>query len=109
MWVFLNDAFLSVVQDNADGDRVLVRSRDLEGMRRVLPEADIQEDLAADYRFRVFMPKAEWAAVLAREVERIDYGNFKNSIKNPKRHDTAMRVWKVMVEAYGAYGRPASE
>ena len=85
MWAFTNKGFFSVVQDRNDSTRLLVRSRIKGDLERVFDDAIkhcgafITETPDADYRFRVFLPKEMVVAEIAREVNEIDYGNFKNS------------------------------
>jgi len=85
MWVFTNKGFFSVVQDRNDSTKLLVRSRIKGDLERVFGEeieaagAWVTETPKADYRFRVFLPKEMVVAQIAREVDEIDYGNYKNS------------------------------
>jgi hypothetical protein len=90
MWIFLSDAFLSVVADKDDpsGPRLLVRARRQGDIDRVFPEAD--------YRFRAWLPRERVAAVLTQQVESLAYTNFKSSIHDHAYHDAAMGVWSVM-------------
>jgi len=43
MWVVLNDAFLSVVADRDDPNRLLVRARFHNDIARVFPNAEVTE------------------------------------------------------------------
>jgi hypothetical protein len=97
MWIFLNDAFLSAVQHRDEPDNLMVRARRREDLVRVFGEqAAIVELANADYPFRVTVPKAGLAALLARRVEAIDYDNFKDSVPEPGRHDAYLAVWSAM-------------
>ncbi len=104
MWIFLNDAALSVVEDRADPKRLLVRSRVKGDIQTALPLADVFEDLEADYRYRAFVPREDLKDALARAVDGIDYANFKGSVKQRRRHLAYMDVWGAMARVYGAYG-----
>ncbi len=98
MWVFLNKAFLSIVQDRNNDERLLVRGR-LEGdIESVFEFADVEETPDADYRFRAFVPKDVVALALYAAVLNIDYPNFKGSIgrRDNDRHAAYMRVWSEM-------------
>ena len=98
MWIFLSDAFLSVVADKDDpsGPRLLVRARREGDIERVFPEADVTTTPAADYRFRAWLPRERVAAVLRQQVEALAYANFKSTIHDRDYHDAALDVWNVM-------------
>ncbi len=97
MWVFLNDAFLSIVQHNGDSDMLLVRSRTAPDIKRVFPDAKVLVTPGADYRFRATVPRADVAAALQAEVADIDYPNFKNSVQEDDRHNAYGAVWLTML------------
>jgi hypothetical protein len=98
MWIFLNDAFLSVVADKHDphGPRLLVRARREGDIERVFADAQVATTVDADYRFRAWLPRAQVAAVLQQQVEALAYPNFKSSIRDHAYHDAAMGAWSVM-------------
>ena len=89
MWIFLSDAFLSVVadRDEPSGPRLLVRAR---------REGDVTTTPAADYRYRAWLPRERVAAVLMQQVETLAYASFKSSIRDHAYHDAAMGAWSVM-------------
>lgn len=94
MWVMLNDAWLSIVADRDDKDFLLVRSRRRGDVARIFGVEEA-EDHAADYTFRAFVHRDQVAGVMSREVERIDYPNFKNSVKDDQLHTAFSRVWSI--------------
>jgi hypothetical protein len=98
MWIFLSDAFLSVVadRDEPEGERLLVRARREGDIERVFPEADVTTTPAADYRFRAWLPRERVAEVLMQQVEHLAYANFKSSIRDHAYHEAAMGAWSVM-------------
>lgn len=98
MWIFLNDAFLSVVLDthSVEGD-LLVRARRREDIERTFPAAKIQRTPSRDYGWRTTLPRQIVAAAIASAVSTIDYGNFKESVQEGDRHDAYMRVWSTMI------------
>lgn len=96
MWIFLNDAALSIVQDRLDARRLLVRARVRGDVERVFPDADVVETPEADYRFRAFVSRAKVKKAAAAMVAAIDYPNFKGSVAELERHDAYMGVWSVM-------------
>jgi hypothetical protein len=97
MWVFLNDAFLSAVQHRDEPDNLMIRARRREDLERVFgADAAIVESKAADYRWRITVPKGAFANVLRLQVAAIDYDNFKSSVEEVDRHDAYMAVWQAM-------------
>lgn len=97
MWICLNDGFVSIVQVHDQPERLLVRARRREHLRAFLngaPDhtkaflkgAKIATTPGHDYRFRVVLPRGVVAELLAARVLAIDYGNFKDSVKEPKLH-----------------------
>lgn len=98
MWIFLSDAFLSIVADKADpsGDRLLVRARRNGDIERVFPEAQVFSVPGADYAFRAWLPRARVAEACVEQIQSLSYANFKDSIDDPAYHDAAMRAWFAM-------------
>ena len=96
MWVFLNNAFLSIVQHRDDNSQLLVRARIASDIERVFPDAKTFTDNHADYKYRAVIPRAEVAKAMATQVEGINYDNFKNSVHDTSRHDAYLGVWSVM-------------
>lgn len=99
MWVFLNDAFFSIVQHREDKEMVVVRARvegDLE--RAFGNQHEVLETEDSDYRFRMFLNKEYVSDVMKRKVLNINYGNFKDSIakQDYERKSYYTRVWSVM-------------
>ena len=105
MWVLMNDSYLSVVKHLDKPDTLLVRSRIEGDIQRAIPDAEVYEDPHADYRYRADVPAGQFKQAMTGAIDRIDYGNFKASVKDPKRHHAYMSVWKVLADAFGAYGR----
>jgi hypothetical protein len=99
MWVFFNQAFLSVVADRDNPERLLVRSRFRDDIASVFPDAEVSETPNADYRFRAFLPRQVVSSRLADAVGQIDYPNFKGSVRKKWRHDLYMKVWRILFDA----------
>ncbi len=112
MWLFLNDAFLSIVAHRDHPERLLVRSRIEGDIERAFSEeeraacGEVFQILEADYRYRMEAPRYVVAALLARQARTMTYTNFKDSIPgdHKKRKLAYMRVWSVMAEYFGAFG-----
>lgn len=124
MWVITKDGFYSAVLYRDVGkdlpsrvtrqvtpDEVLVvrtRAReDAEAYVRFLRSVITDETLkpgdehivstpAADYQYRVFSTRSEWASFLTHTALDIDYRNFKSAITDSWRHDIYMSVWGVL-------------
>jgi hypothetical protein len=98
MWIFLGDAFLSVVaeRDNPAGPRLLVRARRQGDIERVFAEAHTVHVPHAEYAFRAWLPRERVAAVMQQQVEAIRYPNFKDSISDQAYHDAALAAWSAM-------------
>lgn len=101
MWLMTTDGFFSAVEDRDDAGSVFVRARvrgDLDHLAETLG-AEVLETPAADYPFRVRVPKAAWARYVADRAERIDYDNFKDAVAARQGHDRAevyMGVWSAL-------------
>ena len=95
MWIFANDAFLSIVA-HRHKDMLLVRARKEEDLRNVFPHAQISATPRRDYQFRAVVKRRDVEKAMTRELRRIDYTNFKDSIADPERHDACSAIWSTM-------------
>lgn len=93
MWVYMNDSFLSIIEDKKNRANLVVRARRKKDLLRVFPHAQIYKSRTADYRFRVFMPRREVALAIGRRILKINYTNFKDSVKDTGRHSIYVDVW----------------
>lgn len=97
MWIMLNDAFFSIVAKDAPPGHLLVRARRRGDIEKVFGRrVKVDEDDRGDYLFRARIPRSEIAEVLERELGRIDYVNFKGSVKDDGLHRAYMGVWSAM-------------
>src|SRR5271163_1087077 len=96
MWLFTKHGFFSAVcarqgdgkhGEPIDTDRIMVRARvrrHLEALKERFPdllgECEIQESVATDYAYRLFVPKSEWTQAVAGLAEETDYDNFKSEV-----------------------------
>lgn len=96
MWIFLNDAFLSVVDKAPDLSKLVVRARVEGHIEAVFPTAEVIKDASGDYLFRAFIDRQAVADAMYQAVMGIQYNNFKNSIRDKRYHDACSRVWGVM-------------
>lgn len=97
MWLFLNNAFVSIVEHRDEPTLLIVRGRIRGDVDRFLGRKCEAVTPEADYRFRAVVERSEVEAAVVRAVEGIAYANFKRSCVNP-RHDAYLRVWSVMYE-----------
>ena len=95
MWVCLSNAFLSIVCKECGPDELLVRARRKGDIENVFPDAKVKRSPGTDYLFRAVVKRAEVAAAMVREVESIDYDNFKNSVRDHKLHDAYSAFWGI--------------
>lgn len=101
MWLFLNDSFVSIVEHHDDPDTMLVRGRFRGDAARFLgvPMSHEVELSEADYRFRVLARRADVEKAILKEVRRVRYPNFKDSITSQWRKLVAMEVWTTLHRA----------
>lgn len=98
MWIFLNDAFLSIVQHRGRPGHLMVRARVEGDIERVFGEGVrvITTPAPADYRFRVTLERGEVVAAMERCVQAIDYPDFKSSVAEHDRHHAYFGAWSSM-------------
>lgn len=85
MWVFTEFGFFSIVAHRTKPDTVIVRGRVKDDVLEFEKRAAIRgarafEDFAADYPFRLEIPKAAAAKVLLDAIVSMNYDNFKNQV-----------------------------
>ncbi len=97
MWIFFNDAFLSVVAHRDRPDTLMVRARVRGDIERVFPGAKVTRSPAADYLFRAEVRRGVVAAALSIAAAGISYPNFKGSVRDRDRLETYHDVWDVML------------
>ena len=95
MWVILNKTFMSIVENRDNKNELLVRSRVKGDIEKIFPDAEVIENNDADYLFRAFLPRSQVSEAIKKEVDMIDYDNFKNSVPKSdiKRLNSYMNVW----------------
>lgn len=115
MWVFLKDAFLSIVVPqerdvpakmkalHEEGGLLVVRARRRGEIERVFRYAKVEAWPGRDYAFRAFIPRHVVAKVMARQVYELTATNFKSSVEDDARHDAYMDVWSVMHRYQNGY------
>ena len=95
MWIILNKTFMSIVENRHNKNELLVRSRVKGDIEKIFPDAEVIENNDADYLFRAFLPRSQVSEAIKKEVDMIDYDNFKDSVPKSdiKRLNSYMNVW----------------
>ncbi len=95
MWIFLNNSFLSIVENRNNKNELLVRSRVKGDIENVFPNSEVFELENSDYKYRSYIKKNDVSNILKNLVENINYDNFKNSISSDQseRHNSYLNVW----------------
>ena len=107
MWIQFNDSFFSIVEDTTShNERLLVRARrsgDIEVLLEsgvvVGPRVAIDRTPERDYLFRVSMPKADVADLIAARIKTISYPNFKASLKDGRLLDPYYGAYHELAKA----------
>jgi len=98
MWLMLNNCFLSIVSKDCRRDELMVRARRRGDIKKVFTAARVvHTPYPADYRYRAVVKRTEVAKAIAAQVDLIDYGNFKDSVRDDRLHNAYMRVWGAML------------
>lgn len=96
MWLCFNDGFISVVSDKNDPTKLVVRARRKQDLLAVCGEdAQVVESVGSDYRWRAFLDRKAFAALVATRIERIGYSNFKNSVIDDGLHELYVEFWAL--------------
>jgi hypothetical protein len=107
MWLFCKQGFFSVVRHSHRPGHLLVRARlrqDIDNLARLLAQETGQPCAPlvtpeADYRYRLEVPREDFARALVKLVEDLDYPNFKLAVHGDPARDRAYgRVWSIMGE-----------
>lgn len=108
MWIVLNDAFLSIVDQRAadskrfntspePNDILVVRARVKGDIERVFgSDTRVVSLKHRDYLFRAYLTRQQVMDAIMCEIMSLDYGNFKDSVREDDRHDAYASIWSVM-------------
>lgn len=96
MCICLNNSYLSIVADNKNHDRLLIRARRKGDIESTFPEAHVVINRGTDYKYRSRISRRVVAMAIADRVLNIDYDNFKDSVDDQELHDAYFRVWSAM-------------
>jgi hypothetical protein len=96
MWLCFDDGFLSVVADKNDPTRLMIRARRKQELLNAGGDGvEVIENAGTDYRWRTFIDRRAFSALVAGRIAKIDYTNFKNSVKNTDLHKMYFDFWDL--------------
>lgn len=95
MWICLNKAFFSIVDDGEVAGSLVVRARRKGDIEKVFPGAEVKTLSRRDYMFRAHIKREEVAEKVAQSVMSIDYSNFKNSVRDSDLHHAYHGFWDI--------------
>lgn len=99
MWICTNKGFLSIVNSDQDKTVLMVRARRQGDLEAIFgPDTKVTTIPGRDYQFRAFIRRDIVGTVIATALMEINYGNFKNSVKDAYLHDAYADVWGIMAE-----------
>ena len=96
MWFCFSNAFLSIVDPDDGSSDLLVRARRPDDIKRIFPDAIVARTAGRDYLFRAYIDRELVGRVIAENVTKITYPNFKNSVKEHLLHDAYSKIWHIM-------------
>ena len=113
MWLMTKHGFYSIVEKGRGELHIRSRERaDLQNLidRIPLPAHQVIDTPEADYAARIIADRECVSAVMRYLSDSLDYSNFKGEIDRTadQRHKPYHKVWDVMADALGAYGRPGN-
>ena len=100
MWIMMNNSYFSIVKNTKKKDHLLVRGRVNGDIEKIFPKAQVIERQGSDYKYRASIPKWIVSNVMKKEIEKINYDNFKNSVSSKEhfRHRVYFEVWMKLME-----------
>lgn len=103
MWIMTNNAFVSIVVKeagrNRDDDLMAVRARAPQHLQNFIGKSvKVLQDAGTDYRYRTHIRRRDLHKHVSRALRNVDYGNFKNSVKDDGYHSALNRVWGAMFD-----------
>jgi hypothetical protein len=96
MWIFLSEAFFSIVAHPTKKNILVVRARINGDIERVFGKVDVIVTPGRDYMYRAFIERGFVSRLIAEEVYDISATNFKDSVKDNDRHGAYFQVWTAM-------------
>lgn len=97
MWIFLNNAFVSIVSKGEDCNKLCVRARRRRDLKELFPDANIIEGVGTDYCFRVFVEREAVASIICSRIESLFYENF-CEMRDKELYRSYNQVWSIINE-----------
>ena len=103
MWIFVADAFISVVAHPDDGELAIVRARHPDHIENLFPWAEVweipdsqhgYEVHANDYRYKATVSREAIKAEMAERVDQLSTESFRAAIEDPLYYDACARARK---------------
>ena len=103
MWLFTETGFISTVRHYSEKEQLVVRSRDGESLASLskFSGIEIQKTPFNDYPYRLHVEESVFSLWLSRQLQQLDYTNFKNRVHDVRGDEFAsalLSVWSIMHE-----------
>lgn len=95
MWIYMSEAFFSIVAHNAATGVLIVRARVRGDIERVFGAVPITESYEWDYRYRAFLSRHDVADAIAQRIVDLPYPDVKGSVEDPVRKAVYTQVWNA--------------
>jgi hypothetical protein len=95
MWICLTTGFLSVIADKDPAKLIVLARRKRDLLNTFGQDAKIVETMDRHYRWRVFVDRGNFKAIVAAQIDTIDYTNFRNSVKDKDLHEMYTEFWQI--------------
>lgn len=107
MWIFLSEAFLSIVDDKFNPGYLMVRARARGDIEHVFHGVRARHTPNRDYAYRAPVHREVVADRIALQIRQIEYSNFKDSVRDDARHYAYLDCWNQMRSFQDAREQPA--
>jgi len=87
MWICLTTGFLSVIADKDPAKLIVLARRKRDLLNTFGQDVAVVETPDRHYRWRIFIDRESFKAVLAGQIDAINYTNFKKSVKDKDLHE----------------------
>jgi hypothetical protein len=84
-----------VIADQDPAKLIVLARRKQDLLNTFGQDANIVETKDRHYRWRIFMDRETFKAVVAGQIDAIDYTNFKNSVKDKDLHEMYREFWQI--------------
>ena len=85
MWLYMKNAFYSIVADPDSKRKLIVRARLAGDIERHFPQAEVREYSGTDYRYRASLPKSQVAETMRNQIAEIGYEHFQAAAQRQRR------------------------